>query len=84
MHRMEKIPQKINEKLAYWLKTNKVTLRVTNNLTLEFFLNVFNKCSKSGDKIFVIKVKCSNLPLLVQETRMLPQCQQDICEKQDL
>ena len=51
---------------------------------LEFFLNV---SLNSVAKIFVITVKGLELatqPALVLETRMLPQCQQDTCERQDL
>ena len=55
--------------------------------TIEFFLNVSLNSLYSVTKIFVITVKrlkAATQSPLVYETRMLPQHQQDTCERQDL
>ena len=54
---------------------------------MEFFLNVFTEFSEFSDKKIVITIKVlkpATRPPLVLETRMLPQRQQDTCERQDL
>ena len=50
---------------------------------MDFFLNVFTEFREFGDKN-ICHSKGSSLRPLVQETRMLPQWQQDTCERLDL
>ena len=50
----------------------------------EFCLNDLWNSLNSLTRISVITVKGSNLPLLMLGTMMLPQEQQDTCERRDL
>ena len=56
------------------------TSRIGNNWVS---LNVFNEFTEFSDKNICYQ-KGSNLPPLMLETGMLPQCQQDTCNRQDL
>ena len=53
---------------------------------MEFFQMFFTEFSKFSDKKFMTLkgLEPATQPPLVLETSMLPQCQQDTCERQDL
>ena len=51
---------------------------------MEFSLNVFIEFGEFSDKIFFITVKGLEPATSCVKERMLPQCQQDTCEKQEL
>ena len=58
-----------------------IHVRITQ---LSFPSTLSQNSANSWTKIFVITVKGLEPVTLVLETRMLPQCQQDTCERRDL
>ena len=51
---------------------------------MEISINVFTEFAEFSDKKYYVLKTYSNLPPPVEETRMLPEYQQDTASKEDL